>query len=114
MISEARDRFLRLNPPRTEKVVSALQTLTQTANKRNYEYTQEEAANCFAAIEAAAAELYEAFGLNQVVPAEEPRSQATSSEIETILRSKIDRARAYLQQGKFQDALRTLNSAVQL
>ncbi len=43
MTSENRDRFLRLNPARTEKAVSAILTLAQTGNRKNYDYTVEEA-----------------------------------------------------------------------
>ena len=43
--------------------MKAILTLAQTANAKNYEYTAEEAQACFAAIEEAARELYEAFGL---------------------------------------------------
>jgi len=59
MTSEARERFLRLNPTRTEKAVHAIQTLAQTGNTKNYEYTPEEAQACFGAIEEAARELYD-------------------------------------------------------
>jgi len=44
--------------------VKAILTLAQTANQKTYEYTAEEARACFAAIEEAARELFEAYGLS--------------------------------------------------
>lgn len=67
--SENRDRFPRLNPARTEKAVKSIQTLVQTGKRSSYEYTHQEARDCFSAIESAAQELWGAFGLPPATPA---------------------------------------------
>lgn len=121
MTSENRERFLRLNPARTEKAVHAIQTLAQTGNRKTYEYTPEEAQACFGAIEEAARELYEALGLGRDTqdqePQEPPPTPVSSLSPErrrvTIVRSKIDRARRYIRDGNIEDALKALNSAIQ-
>ncbi len=118
MTSEARERFLRLNPARTEKAVHAIKTLAATGRKRDYEYTAEEAQACFSAIEDAARELYEAFELGGDTQAPEPQQEEPRSSLDperrhvTIVRSKIDRARAYIRDGKIEDALKALNGAI--
>jgi hypothetical protein len=119
--SENRERFLRLNPTRTEKAVHAIQTLAQTGNRKTYDYTPEEAQACFGAIEDAARELYEALGLGRdtqaSTPETEPQQPLSSLPEErrrvTIVRSKIDRARRYIRDGKIEDALKSLNGAIQ-
>ena len=121
-MSDARERFLRLNPARTEKAVHAIQTLAATGNNKNYDYTEEEAQACFSAIEDAARELYEAFGLDRGIGTPEavqdsvqetvPRLESDRRRV-TIVRSKIDRARAYIRDGKLDDALKALNGALQ-
>ena len=63
MTTEARERFLRLNPARTDKSVTAIRLLTRAVRKSQVQHTPEEALACFGAIEAAAVELYEALSL---------------------------------------------------
>jgi hypothetical protein len=106
------------NPPRTEKAVHAIKTLAATGRKRDYEYTEEEAQACFSAIEDAARELFEAFELGGDTQAPEPRVEEPLSTLDperrrvTIVRSKIDRARSYIREGKIEDALKALNAAI--
>lgn len=50
MENTRRDRFLRLAPRRTQKIIDALEVLGNCANTSNYEYTDDDVKKIFAAI----------------------------------------------------------------
>ena len=67
------DKFLRLAPPRVNKVIGSLQSLAKLSSRGSYEYTPEQVEKMFAAIKDTLAECEASFQ-----PKEEKKSDSFS------------------------------------